>query len=431
MPNSELPQLNPLIRQNELTEDGAAFIAQCTNPFNDKARKSVGYPDLTNGNSFIQVVTETKTIPVLVPTDFHVFSLPMLTTQQLYQRKLVTSTIIDSAQAATNFGEPDSRVGLLNIATVNPGDPTMPYTDETGTSLPARLRELDHFDFEPYLIGNSRLVSFGFEVVNTGPELLKSGAIVTYRSPQSLAPSNYVVSDFPENNKPCMRMSMPPATASEALLLQGSQQWDAYEGAYCIGSLATVNNPATRKSFQDIFVEQSPVNNGAGQYVLAARDSVLFPSADAGIQYAPWNTSGAYITGATVGTVLTIVVKAYIECFPNPDQKAFVTLTQPASPYDPMALEVYAKASYSLRPATLRSNNPGGEWARTVSAVVGSVMPRAGNAIAAMSRVAPKAKRVVQAIRNGKEQRQGKKLTNNFGAAHTKPLGARRQRVRR
>jgi hypothetical protein len=438
MPNSELPQLNPLIRQNELTEDGASFIAQCTNPFNDRARKSVGYPDLTNGNSFIQVVTLTQTFPVLVPTDFHVFSMPMLTSQQVFQRKLTTSTIIDEATPGVVFGEATSRIGLLNIATVTPGDPTMPFRDEAGVSQPARIRELEHFDFEPYLIGNSRLVSFGFEVVNTGPELLKSGAIVTYRSPQSLASSNYVLSTEPGQNKPCMRMSLPPATASEALLLHGSQQWDAYEGAYCIGSMSTVNNPANRRSYQDIFIEPSPVDNGAGQYILAPRTAVSFPSSDGGIQYAPWNISGAYVTGATVGTVLTIVAKAYIECFPNPDQKAFVTLTQPAAPYDPMALEVYAKASYSLQPATLRSNNPGGEWAKTVSGVVGSVMPRAGNAIATASRMAPKAKQAfnagrsgLQAIQNGKDQRKGKQLTKNFGTAQTKTLGARRQRVRR
>jgi hypothetical protein len=100
-----------------------------------------------------------------------------------------------------------------------------------------------------------------------------------------------------------------------------------------------------------------------------------------------------------------------------------------------MALEVYAKASYSLRPATLRSNNPGGEWAKIVSGVVGSVMPRAGNAINTASRLAPKAKQAFNAgraaIQNGKEQRKGKQLTKNFGAAHSKPAGARRQRVRR
>lgn len=437
MPNSELPQLNPLIRQNELTEDGASFIAQATNPFNDNARKSVGYPDLTNGNSFIQVVTLTQTIPVITPTDYHVFSMPILTTQQVFQRKLVSSTIIDASVAGVVYGDGVARMGLLNIATANPNAATMPYTDEAGVSFPANIRELFHFDFSPYLIGNSRLVSFGFEVVNTGPELLKSGAIVTYRSPQSLASSNFVLSDAPENMKPCMRISMPPATASEALLLHGSQQWDAYEGAYCIGSLSTVNNPATRKSYEDLFVEPSAVNNGAGQYILTPRTSVLFPSTDGGIQYAPWNTSGAYVTGATVGTVLTIVAKAYIECFPNPDQKSYVTLTQPAAPYDPMALELYAKASYSLRPATLRSNNPGGEWAKMVSSVIGSVMPRASKAITAVTAATPKIKKAVQvantaakAIQDGKAQRQGKQLTKNFGMANAKAENTRRERVR-
>jgi hypothetical protein len=65
-------------------------------------------------------------------------------------------------------------------------------------------------------------------------------------------------------------------------------------------------------------------------------------------------------------------------------------------------------------------------------------MSRAGNAINTASRLAPKAKQAfnagrsgLQAIQNGKDQRKGKQLTKNFGAAHTKPQGARRQRVRR
>lgn len=430
MPN-EIKALNPLINNRELTETGAGWMVQTLDPFHDTNQRPVGYPDLTNGSSFIQTVVLTHSDAILGPTDFHIFSLPMLTTREMYQYPTQLSEAVEFQSQAVQYcnapvGGYTGRLGPLNISAHAPGVASMPYYN-TATNLwtpvDSTVNNIFSFDLDPYLIGSSRLVSMAFEVINTGPELLKSGAIVTYRSPQNLVPSHFTLDlDPTENmNHPCTRVNMPPAFASDALLLPGSQQWDAYEGAYVVNSLASVSNPAIQPDMSDPLVEANRRLDSTGTYSidLLPRASSLFPQNDEPTQLAPWNTSGAFVTGAQVGTTLTVVLKAYIECFPTPDMKSYVTLTTPASPYDPEALELYAKTSFSLKPGTPAKNNAGGDHFRLVSDIVTAVAPRVGSAMQIARPLGRAVTAGAKAIQANREKKSGKQENKTFGRSQT------------
>jgi hypothetical protein len=412
----EFPSLQSLVDSNELSKDGLAWMSQALDPFHDTNRRAVGYPDLTNGSSLVQVVTLTKTFTILSPLDFHVFSLPFLTQLNLWQYQTQSPSVVLASAPTVPYGS--NPCGLWNVVQVLPGAPTFPAKNAGGAYTTVNILDNYSFDFSPYLVGNSRLVATGCEVINTGPELLKSGSLTTYRGPQALVDSQVAFQTDVDVQRDLnvIRVSMPPATAADALLIHGSQMWDAYEGAYMVGSLATVNNPAQRRDYKDPLIESAPGETGPG-ICLMTRASELFPSELSTTQYTPWNTSGAFVTGTSVGTILTVVVKAYIECFPLPSDQAFLTLTSPASAYDPEALELYAKTSYVLKPATLRSNNPGGEWFKIVKGVVAAVAPRVGQVKDVIRGGTATAQQVKSMIASSKQARNGAREARNYGAA--------------
>lgn len=388
-----------MVRSNQMSEEAAVWLTQTLDVFHDTEQLPVGYPDITGGSSFIQTVVLTKNLPITAPKDFHIYSMPQLTQRDMYQSLFTTPSTLYSGPTAS-YSNNGGLVGPLNIAVAEPTAPTMPYYDGvTDTFQPCPEVELYSFDLAPYLVGNSRLVSMAFEVINTGPDLLKSGSIVTYRAPQTVDISQVVFDDegLGAYSHAIRRSQLPPATVGDALALHGSQQWEAREGAYCINTMISTANPAGTPDYLDqLYQSTLKTALNAGGISLTPRRSSLFPSTAEKVQMAPWNTTGAYVSGAQTGTVLTVVLKAYIECFPNPDQKAFVTLTRPAVAYDPTALEVYARAAFHLKPATKVGNNPDGEFFRVVGRLIAAAVPRIPQMISIGKEIGKVAKDVQQ-----------------------------------
>jgi hypothetical protein len=430
--NSRLTQnstaLNALTASKELSQLGSDWVTQTLDPFHDWQILPSGYPDTTAGQSFIQAVTLTKTTTIdLVPKDIHIFTLPQLTQRTYWQFASATPTY----QGATSFTAiPYGNLGPVNIVTTTAGMPSMPYYDPAVNLWVGINSPLDpsfnvtSFDFSPYLVGESRLVSLAFEVHNTTAELLKSGSVVTYRSPQSLTKSQYVFgepADYPEKSYNVYRSVLPPANSAEALLLAGSQQWEAYDGAYSVATLCAKENPAAESDYIDQMYEPNytaPDANGISGIILAPRENELFPNFQNPVQVTPWNTNGAYFAGLQVGTVLNITVRAYIECFPEPDQKSYLSLTRPSCPFDPLALELYSRAAYVMKPATKVGNNAGGDHWRMVKSVLAEVAPK-------ISKVIAPVEGIVRAVRkkkgnvegDSKLQSQIQQLTNQMTKA--------------
>jgi hypothetical protein len=379
------PKLKQMVNRNDMSAQGAAWLVQTLDPFSDIQRTPCGYPDTTVGASFIEKVQLVQNFTVPAPgqaMDLHIFTLPQLGVREVWNTPLATPTMVASGLPSTLIGN----FGTVTVLGAFAGFPTLPYFNPTTglwTSVaPAPLNYA--FDLSPFLIGDSRLVSLGVEVHNTSPELIKSGSVVTYRSPQSLSDSMiYTVSPVtgatPATElRPIVRSTLPPATQAAALLLSGSQQWEAYDGAYITATMQTQSNPIEEPTYADQYYLPSGQIDGAGVYAIAAspRISTQFPNTATYVNSTPWNTSGAYLAGLQPGTTLTVNVTAYIECFPQPDQYAYMTLTHPSTPFDPSALELYAKAAYELKPGTKVANNADGDHYVLVSKLLDRLAPR-------------------------------------------------------
>lgn len=417
MSNFDATALDALVQSNTLTTEGRDWLIQTLDPFHDTSRTKAGYPDITNGNSFIQQVTLTKSFPVLEATDFHIFSMPHATVRQYEQYPMDRPTRLGAPPYA-GYGP----LGPLNVVQAAPDRPTMPYFDEASKLWKeADIRTVTPFNLEPYLIGECRLVSMGFEVINTGPELLKSGALVTYRSPQACKPSFLDTgSGATAPFAPIVRSSLPPAFAEDALNIFGSQQWEAYDGAYLINTMFDVNNPATVGDYLDQWY--MPGNYqldsvGVEGISLGVRSNEWFPIASVSSRPVPFNTAGAYLTGAALGTTLTVVLKAYIECFPTPDLKSYVTLTNPSAPYDPEALEYYSRVAFHMKPAVKQSMNPGGEYWKLIKGVINTVVPRISPAIKETKQIAKEVKQLTKGMKAAITQ------PKTFGIDQTSKVG--------
>lgn len=418
--------LQSLVSTRELTPAGAQWVTQTLDPFHDWEVTPTGYPDTTVGNSFIQTVNLSKTYTMSAPSDVSIFTLPQLGTRTMYQQGFSSPTVLNPAFSAS-YG----LLGPLNVVVTAGGQATMPGFNpltQAWLSCPAPTL-VDAFDLSPYLVGDTRLVGIGFEVHNTSPELVKSGAVVTYKTAQSttdsmiytVPPGGAVVADL----VPVVRSVMPPATAAEALLLAGSQQWEAYDGAYVVGSLAHSSNPIDVANYKDQIYEPTftPVPDAAGYagIGLVPRVTTLFPNSSNWVQSTPWNTVGAYFTGLAVNSVLTVNLKAFIECFPSSDQVSYVSLTRPSNPFDPLALELYARASFLLKPGTLVQNNPDGEHWQVVKDVLDDIVPR-------LSRAASMTKSLVTGVKKARSRVEDAQNNSKIFGIDALSIGGDRKR---
>ena len=417
-----------------MTERGKDWLIQTLDPFHDTQRDKAGFPDVTNGNSFIQQVTLTESFPITTERDFHIFTMPQATVREMFAYPMVSPTVIGSGPVVSV-----GQMGPLNVWQASPGNPTFPVYNPTDDIWVANIPIQTYaFDLSPYLVGDSRVVSLGFEVINTGPELLKSGAITTYRAPQTADTSFLTRQGEPiTTNYPVVKSSMPPATAGAALLLNGSQQWEAYDGAYLVDTMYTVQNPIKQSDYRDQFYidgqagsEVVTDKNGLVGYSLGPREDTWFPESTASSRPIPFNTAGAYASGCALGTTLTVVLKAYIECFPTANQKSYVTLTSPSTPYDPQALELYSRAAYHLKPGVKQMENPGGEYWGMVKGVLNEITPNIGAVVQGTENLG---RQIATDVRKGRAQRQDvTDQTKNFGTdQHNTVGGTRRGRARK
>jgi hypothetical protein len=163
-----------------------------------------------------------------------------------------------------------------------------------------------------------------------------------------------------------------------------------------------VSNPIGVGDYSDQFYTNATTTgadpNGVVGYYMGPRKAQLFPATANNSRPIPFNTAGAYVTGAALGTTLTVVLKAYIECFPTPDLKSYVTLTEPSVPYDPMALELYSRAAFHLKPGVKQAANPAGEYWRMVKGVISEIAPTVGSAVHAVETAGRQVAKPVKAV---------------------------------
>jgi hypothetical protein len=232
-----------------------------------------------------------------------------------------------------------------------------------------------------YCNGNTRVIGAAFEVVNTTAEISKQGQVTVYRLPTIKTPtmvsSTPIAGAFQTSYMNLQRF--PPANLAQAQLLFGSRSWSAAEGAYVVARINDIDNPLLQPSFIPTgWLAQDVIANQGGTYFSSSAVTANYGQSD--IQ-TPYDISGAYFTGLSFATSLTVNVRWLIERMPGPSETDLVVLATPSAPYDGLALELYTKALRDMPPGVMLKENPLGEWFRSALSAVADWAPKIGNAL--------------------------------------------------
>lgn len=398
-----LNALEKLEKFNLLTPPGKAWLITAIDPFHDVDVDLQGFPDLDVAGSIVQCVK--KTMQVSCPAallassswDCHLVAWPLGKKQGGVPATQYDGFIISTsspALAAYDIG------GVTALAT-STGNPTYGNGTAGGATGITNVTSTDTTaSTGTYMDGTCRVVGYGFEVVNTTAALYKQGQVTVYRLPtpskESLHGNVYgnVTAGFnSEGNFSEWDLPSPPSTPAEAMLLEGSRQWNAEEGSYQVCSLNSLNNYPDEPDAVMVVVQDTPdvqdntgtnavVVNGFKNRTLGAT-TIKEPTES---QRFPFNISGAYYAGLSPQTTLTVNVNWFIERFPTPKEYDLVVLSKPSAGWDELSLNMYAAALRDMPAGVRLSENPLGEWFQDV---VHSIAQNAGPVANALSVINP------------------------------------------
>lgn len=399
-----------------ITEAGKQWLISAVDPFHDTPLQVTGFPDVNEASSVVQVVRLSSTISapsgVTGNWDVHIHQFP-------WQRRcngaggLWSNTV--NGDQSTGFGmfllgtsgttptpaaASTCRYGGLAYDAVAAGNPTFTYNSTT-SNVPFDTQ------LQPYLVGEYRIISMGFEVVNTTSELNIQGLTTVYRQPCGaldsaktvLVTSGAVVTGSTtalNSGYPAIISTQnPPANTAEALLLDGSKQWKAKDGCYVVPTYNSSENPAgynpvsviselslsdpTQPTLPWQFLIPGGVNNAAFQEIIipvSGATYVVSSIPTGALQFQSFNHSGAYFSGLSNTTTLQLNAVYYIERFPSQQDSALVVLARTSPRLDCVALDLYSEIIREMPVGVPQSENGFGDWfADAVSSAADFVSP--------------------------------------------------------
>lgn len=386
---SRFDVLDRLQGSKALTPEGADWLKLALDPFHDFNHQVAGYPD-TDGSQTVVSCYQYQ-MDVAAPAgvagnwDAHVYNLPIA------RATLMTAgTVSDTWAQFTAAGAPavTAQQSMFNVTTGASGDILQPVTGAGPQNEYDCVPAVGNDDIAG---GISRVLGAGFEVTNTTASLNKQGSVTVYRMPQSthvqtiLATNAAGIESGPVLSE---RARAPPTALSEINLLKGTRTWDAASGVYVTLAQNRIQNPLVQMSTTALVLQKagSPGVQANGQLsqtaVLQSNlppiPSTIVPIAN---QTMPFDLSGAYFTGLSNATVLTIKVKVYVERAPTFSEANLAVLASPSAPYDVRALGLYSRCISELPVATKVRDNASGDWWRSVLGVLSKVAGPVGMAL--------------------------------------------------
>lgn len=459
--------LESLVEEHVLSVEGKNWLYEVLDPFHDKPIDPTGYPDTAVGGSVVQRIMKTMTIskPTEVTGtanwDCHVcmwnnecdddpVSGGAVWTQADTQYPQILMP--DSSPAAQSF----KPVGLTAYA-CQAGAPS--YLE--GSSTQYKVSRVSASEQgESFLNGNCRVIGKGFEVVNSTADIYRQGSVTWYRQPAP-APESHCVYQYrnaasakPPREKDGKRSSRqlekedggppgafptayganstyvvqePPSAQRKATLLLGAATEDAKGGCYVIAPMNTVDNPPKQKLPMVYDVSESDVVPGQNgeQMIFSVINNEFLYSNEFPLHISPFDIVGAYFVGLSPETTLTITGIWYVERFPTPLDADLSVLARPSPGFDPLALEIYARALSKLPIGCPQGLNPLGEWFKGVldvardyaipaAKVIGNFVPGVGPAAAvaetAVNALRPIAKQGIKKERARKAKKKQRKV---------------------
>lgn len=382
-----------------LTQDGAQWMMRALDPFHDDNLDKVGFPDHVGSASI--VVEHMQMLTISAPGaivaaganwDCHVVQTPLALGQSGVGHFLFYSGATTLADPATTgiidsvVDKAPDRFGGLSVDCVVSGTPTFSGPNTIGGRI-----TLDAIGTLQQTVGGSyadtgraRLVASGFEIENTTAPLYRQGALTVYNSPSSQGTKVVRPADAAGTvvraQLTVKTFSAPPRLEARARLMAGARTWHAEHGCYVPSRLNSLSNPpadfagehwlAEAADNGDIYPSLAP--NGLNTSIVPGTTLANNCGACFANIIIPVDNAGAYLTGLSPQTTLTIVLRQTWELFPA-SNSTLARLSRPSPLYDPKALELYSHILRTLALGTVRGDNDGGKWFRTILSIARAV----------------------------------------------------------
>jgi len=382
-----------------LSRNGAQWVRQSLDPFHDTMLVNpVGYPDTTSSASIVQVIKQEYTVAAPIASgnwDCNICMMPWLngipfasttngaganpTQNSLVQANpvLAASPVIGGVQViAAASGTP------LVLGTVTTAGT---YLNQSNT-IPAQ-----------YLQGNGRVVGIAMEIANTTSVLSLQGMETVWQVPfpqnddaSTMSITNNVTTDTVSNKGSAeyVYVPCPPTTVANAQLFPGTRAWEAKKGSYHVGLFNTPDIPATGINFTQPAIYTTAQSDAAILSPIMIKNGAFPPALTEGnavVSNVAWsmiNMKGAFFTGLSNSSTLTINYVVYIERFPTQDDLDLIVSAHASPDYDIKALEMYSEIAQSLPVAVTFDQNGWGDWWDTIKEAASSVVDTARTYVA-------------------------------------------------
>lgn len=237
-----------------------------------------------------------------------------------------------------------------------------------------------------YLEGQGRLVGCGLEAINTTAELYRSGSVLGYRVVGNSREAEGIMfypplpgSQVIQGTRNLVWVPTPPLNTSTAMLIPGTRQWGAEEGAYLPVAFQG-DNPPVQPSANGIFFDPLGTETLVG--AAPQSDVMSIPWGQLGplLKIAPTSNSGIMFSGLDEHSTIQLQTVWYYEYFPSQNSD-LITLARPSCQYDPKALELYTEVLTRLPIVVPASWNASGDWFWDVVTAVKDYAPQIGSMI--------------------------------------------------
>jgi hypothetical protein len=372
-----------------ITNGGRQWLDVAIDPFKDIPQKPIGFPDRVMTNSTVQTVHTSydisgSSLGFASNWDLNLFIDPLFVSKDLYSNSAsIPNIYFLSTQGVT----PYKRGGIVARAALS-GTP-LDITTTQNTACQDLV--IDVFDNET----SARIMGIGLEVHNTTASLNKQGSVICYRVSDEPMEYPIVLGNVSGTANSsgvysAMELVEPPFTASEAIDLPGSVQWDAEKGVYVVPQMICEDNkPQDLKHRAIVSIDANTGITYTTGIILGAGSQTGLSPTNTNASHA-FGLAGSYFTGLSPETTLTINLTYYIEQFPS-FQSPLRRLATPSCPEDPAALELYTKVIRHMPTGVEVNDNFLGAFisgASRVMQMVARYAPKVANAANTAVRVA-------------------------------------------
>lgn len=375
-----------LMKKTSLTPDGAAWLSETLDPFSDNNRSLAGYPDSDCYQTVVKSINTdhvlTKPLAAAGAWDACIFTLPFLN-KSLFSAGNQAGFAAKFKQTAESYN-----LGMINYAAADSGEALFPDSPLTATNYVCS----NITDIDPYPV--SRVIGIGIEVIDRTAQLSKQGSLVAYSAPQGL--QNHSAGAWENTAGTIIGHTYGPSimgwpsSASEAIVLPSSRQWEAKQGGYMSVGFVGDNIPFVSYNCDTIkiFPDQdsrtsdclcSGMNSATAEAAPAA--SLLIPDFTKPV---PIGLSGFFLSGLHNDASILIRTRVIFEIAPD-FNNTLVSIATPSAGLDTKALELYSYIRSNLPIAVPVSENASGDWWRRVLALVEKFAPMVAPMVAPLS----------------------------------------------